>query len=150
LTGNNKGSDKGDDTNSEDNRIAIESNPGNNNHDKNNENNSGPERWILFLGIGILMVGVVLLALRSVLFSLILIVAGVSVFTYWLYANASANARPSNRMANIITDTEKQDEDCLCSICGHRVSGTCFQNRCACCLLMKDDKVIGHSNNSLQ
>jgi len=146
LTSNNKDNNKENNTNSKDNRIAIEPNPGNNKDDKSNGNNSGPERWILFLGIALMIIGVIFLTLRSVLFSLILIVAGVSVFTYWLYANA----RPRNRMANTITGTEKQDEDCLCSICGHRVSGTCFQNGCVCCLLMKDDKVIGHSNNPLQ
>ena len=146
MTSNSKDNNKGDNNNSEDNRIAIESNPVNNNHGKGKENNSGPERWILFLGIGIMIAGVVLLTLRSVLFSLILIVAGFSMFTYWLYSSA----RSRNHMANTITGTDKEEEDCLCSICGHRVSGTCIQNKCACCLLMKDDKVIGHSNNPLQ
>lgn len=146
MTRNNKEGDKGDNTNPEDNRISIKSNGGYHEQDKDNGNSSGPERWILYLGIGLTVMGVVLLTLRSVLFSLVLIIAGVSVFTYWFYANA----RLSGGRPNIITGAGKHDEECICSICGHRASGTCIQNRCPCCILMRDDKVIGHSNNPLQ
>jgi hypothetical protein len=53
LTSNNKDNNKENNTNSKDNRIANEPNPGNNKDDKSNGNNSGPERWILFLGIAL-------------------------------------------------------------------------------------------------
>jgi hypothetical protein len=26
----------------------------------------------------------------------------------------------------------------------------CLENKCVCCLVMKNEKVIGHSNNPLQ
>jgi hypothetical protein len=26
----------------------------------------------------------------------------------------------------------------------------CFQSRCACCLIMKENKVVGHSSSALQ
>jgi hypothetical protein len=148
MTKNNKQGDKEDNNNPEDNRIAVESNQGNNEQRKSYEYGSGPERWILYLGIAITVMGVVLLTLRSVIFSLVLIIAGVSVFTYWLYSNArlsGGGGKPS-----IITGADKHDEECICAICGHRASGMCIQNRCPCCILMKDDKIIGHSNNPLQ
>lgn len=110
-----------------------------------NENNyikATPERWILFLGIALLVIGVLFLTLRSVLFSLILIIAGVSVFTYWLYINTKSRDRS--------TTTEKLEGNCICSICGHRESGMCIEHKCACCILMRNNKIIGHSNNPLQ
>lgn len=147
MARDNKDGKNGDNTNSEDDRFTIESNKEKNNRTiGRNDSSLGSDRWTLFLGIGLMVLGIVLLTLRSVLFSLILIIAGVSVFTYWLYSNA----RQREGKPKIITGADKHDEECLCSICGHRVSGTCFEYKCACCLLMRENKVIGHSNNPLQ
>ena len=44
-----------------------------------------PERWILVLGLAILLSGVFLLTLRFALFNLMLIIIGVALSTYWLF-----------------------------------------------------------------
>jgi hypothetical protein len=43
-----------------------------------------------------------------------------------------------------------KSQPCTCAICNHDHEEMCFQNRCACCLISKNDEVIGHSNNALQ
>ena len=50
-----------------------------------NSNASNPERGILVLAIVILVLGAILLTLRSAIFSLILITVGIVLFTYWLF-----------------------------------------------------------------
>ncbi|MGH9985169.1 MAG: hypothetical protein ACRD8W_14590, partial [Nitrososphaeraceae archaeon] len=60
---------------------------GNNGEDEHSSysNRRTPELWILVLAITIVAFGVTLLALRSVIFSLMLITIGVSLFALWLY-----------------------------------------------------------------
>jgi hypothetical protein len=43
-----------------------------------------------------------------------------------------------------------KSQPCTCPVCNHDHEEVCFQNRCACCLIMKNDKVIGHSSSALQ
>jgi hypothetical protein len=48
-------------------------------------NASTQQGWVLVLSIALLLLGATLLSLRSALFSVALIIAGVALFTYWLY-----------------------------------------------------------------
>ena len=48
----------------------------------NASNKPTPERWILVLAMIVLACGVVLLALRSVIFSMVFITIGISLFAY--------------------------------------------------------------------
>ncbi len=45
---------------------------------------------------------------------------------------------------------KRKNPVCTCSICGHEKSDACIQEKCPCCISMKDNVVVGHSNNSLQ
>jgi hypothetical protein len=134
---------------------------GNDSNRHANDNVSTPDRWILVLGIAILIFGVILLTLRSVLFSLILITIGISLFTYWLYVSTRSREQSRNHTAYISSSANDDDDNtaitkgkregiCTCSICEHKESGICLQYKCACCILMRNNKVIGHSNNPLQ
>jgi len=58
-----------------------------------NSNASIQERWILVLGLTIIMLGVFLLTLRFALFSLILIIIGVAVSIYWLFGVITQNPK---------------------------------------------------------
>jgi hypothetical protein len=55
------------------------------NSSESTDDQSVPDRWILLCAIALLAIGVLLLALRSVIFSLILTTIGLSFFVYWLY-----------------------------------------------------------------
>ncbi len=117
---------------------------------------STPERWILVLAMIILGSGVVLLALRSVIFSLILLTIGISLFAYWLYTGVKAKEQKRLFTDNGINSStiqlrmDRHDEVCTCPICNHTQSDTCLKTRCPCCLLIRNKQIIGHFNNPLQ
>ena len=73
-------------------------------------------------------------------------VVGVSMIILWLYLNARTK-RQKNDEKNIIIITK---QPCICTICKHQESKICLQQKCACCIIMKEDTIIGHSNISLQ
>ncbi|MGH9978692.1 MAG: hypothetical protein ACRD8Z_23100, partial [Nitrososphaeraceae archaeon] len=104
---------------------------------------STPERWILVLAITILAFGVILLTLRSVIFSLILITIGISLFAYWSYLGV--RSKEQNQSLPEIKPGAKQTEYvCTCSICKHTESGSCMDRRCPCCILTRNKQIIGH------
>jgi hypothetical protein len=155
------------DSNGKNNPIESGGGSKNNNNNSNdsdrhtNNNISPPDRWILVLGIAILIFGVILLTLRSVLFSLILITIGISLFTYWLYVSTRSREQSRNRIAyissssandveNTATTRGKQETVCNCSICRHKESRLCLEMRCPCCILMRNKQIIGHFDNPLQ
>lgn len=110
-------------------------------------------RWVFATGITMILFGVILFALRAALISLFIIVIGVSLFTAWLYLSTKSKQQKGILVQDRLSKDEvriKSDEACICSICKHKVSNTCLNENCACCILMKDDSVVGHSNNPLQ
>jgi hypothetical protein len=117
---------------------------------------SGPERWILICALILLSFGVLLLALRSVIFSLILITTGISLFAYWLYVDVREREQrrlATNHNRNSLSAESavgKQDNVCTCSICKHTESSSCLEIRCPCCILTRNKQIIGHFNNPLQ
>lgn len=107
------------------------------------------ERWILVLGLTIIMLGVFLLALRFALFSLILIIIGVAVSIYWLFGVIRSGERQRQFSEDdlIFSKTRTVAKmNCTCSICKHTESKTCIGVRCACCVLMRNKQIIGHFN----
>lgn len=135
--------------NADDNSGDGSSDRGNN--DDNNQ--SAPERWILVLAVTILAFGFILLALRSVIFSLIFIVIGMSLFTYWLYVGVR-----SREQQHLFTDYNLDQSSnipgargakqvCTCPICKHTESKICLKRRCPCCILTRNKQIIGHFSN---
>lgn len=111
--------------------------------------NAPTERWVLVVSIALVLLGVTLLTLRSVLFSLVLIIAGIAIFTYWLYGVARSREvdrhLPDDR--TISSKPEVGAETfCTCPICKHTDSKTCIGIRCACCVLMRNKQIVGHFN----
>ena len=70
-------------------------------------------------------------------------IMGVSMIVLWLYLNAR-----TKRQKNDEKTITKQA--CICLICKHEESKICLQQKCVCCIIMKGDTIIGHSNNPLQ
>jgi hypothetical protein len=111
------------------------------------------QRWVLVVSIALVLLGVTLLTLRSVLFSLVLIIAGIAIFTYWLYGVARSREvdrhLPDDR--TISSKPEVGAETfCTCPICKHTDSKTCIGIRCACCVLMRNKQIVGHFNRPLE
>jgi hypothetical protein len=115
-----------------------------------------PERWILVLGMTILAFGVIMLTLRSVIFSVILIATGVSLFAYWLYIGVRLKEqnRPLNDFSvnsfSAKSRVKEAEHVCSCPICKHTESKACMKLRCPCCILTRNKQIIGHFDNPLQ
>jgi hypothetical protein len=60
----------------------------------------------------------------------------------WLYLNARTSKQKDNKTIIIVK------QPCICTICKHHESKICLQQICACCIIMKEDTIIGHSNNN--
>jgi hypothetical protein len=121
-----------------------------------NQQYSTPERWILVLAITILAFGVILLTLRSVIFSLILLTIGISLFAYWLYLGVRSREQnqslPGYVSSSAFTKRGARETElvCTCSVCKHSESRSCMERKCPCCILTRNKQIIGHFNNPLQ
>jgi hypothetical protein len=62
----------------------------------------------------------------------------------WMVVDARFFAPQSKRSGNA------KSQPCTCPICNHDSEELCFRNRCACCFIKKNDKVVGHSGSALQ
>jgi hypothetical protein len=67
---------------------------------------------------------------------------GVSAATLWLYLDTKYLSQPKR--------TFSPAQPCVCAVCKHENTVMCLENKCMCCLVTKNEKVIGHSNNPLQ
>lgn len=97
--------------------------------------------WPLMTGIAVIVFGVLLLIFRSgLLVSFIFIILGAILILSWyvLYTKKRVSL------------TSKYGTECICQICNHDKPLVCIKERCKCCTLMKENKIIGHSNNPLQ
>lgn len=115
----------------------------------NNEYSSSRPNWILILGLALIICGALLLTLRSVLFSIMLVTIGVSLFAYWLYTGTRRHESDSVVDNDGVNSDEEEEETtvCTCRICKHTGSRQCLQMKCACCILMRNKQIIGHFNN---
>lgn len=107
--------------------------------------------WVFAIGITLILLGVILFALRAALISLVIMIIGISLFTTWLYLSTRLKESKNLPQKGSLSNRQGElNEECICAICKHKVSTTCLNENCACCILMKDDSVVGHSNNPLQ
>lgn len=109
--------------------------------------------WVFAIGITLILLGVILFALRAALISLVIMIIGISLFTAWLYLSTRLKESKNLPQKGSLSNRQvlgELNEECICAICKHKVSTTCLNENCACCILMKDDSVVGHSNNPLQ
>lgn len=106
-------------------------------------------RWISSLGISTLCFGIALFVLRIPVRTIgIFFAIGIPLILLWLYVDEKS--KQQKKQIGNYSHIKIQKQVCICSICNHEQAGTCFDQKCACCLLMKGDKIIGHSINPLQ
>ena len=73
---------------------------------------------------------------------IIFYVIGISIVTLWMIVDARYFSTARKNIQPV--------QPCACPICNHDYARKCLQERCACCLVTKDEKVIGHSTSTLQ
>jgi hypothetical protein len=117
-------------------------------------------RWILALGLATLCFGIFLFVFRIPIRTIgIFFVLGIPLILLWLYAGDKSKQQRQQK-EKITSDpsssdnnnnlVQHQQQSCICSICKHEQAGVCLNQKCACCIIMKGNKVIGHSINPLQ
>lgn len=103
------------------------------------------QRWLVMITIATILFAIGLLILRVNLRTLLIFfVIGISAVTLWMFVDAKFLDSKSKRSSN------SKSQSCTCPVCNHDHEEMCFQNRCVCCLIVKDDKVVGHSSSALQ
>jgi hypothetical protein len=115
-------------------------------------------RWILTLGIATLCFGIFLFVLRIPIRTIgIFFVLGIPLILLWLYAGDKSKQQQQQK-GKIINNSSSSDnslvqhqqQSYICSICKHEQAVLCLNQKCACCIIMKGNKVAGHSINPLQ
>src|ERR671936_34285 len=116
-------------------------------------------RWILALGLATLCFGIFLFVFRIPIRTIgIFFVLGIPLILLWLYAGDKSKQQQQQQKGEIANNSDSstnnllqhQQQLCICSICKHEQAVLCLNQKCACCIIMKGDKVIGHSVNPLQ
>jgi len=103
--------------------------------------------WLSALGIATLCFGIFLFVLHVPIRTIgIFFVLGIPLILLWLYVDEKS--KPQQRKK--INDSINLEQQCICPICNHEQAGICLNQKCACCLNMGGDKVIGHSINPMQ
>lgn len=93
--------------------------------------------------ISMVIFGIAMFALRANIRTLAFLFGiGVAAATLWLYIDS----RYFSGKKQVFSNTQP----CTCAVCKHENTEVCFKENCGCCLLTKDEKVVGHSNNPLQ
>ena len=97
--------------------------------------------------IATILFAIALLILRINIRSLLIFFAlGISAVTLWMVVDARFFAHQGKKGGR----SNAKGQACTCPICNHDLEEMCFQNRCACCLISKNNEVIGHSSSALQ
>jgi hypothetical protein len=120
-------------------------------------------RWVLTLGLTTLCFGISLVVLHIPIRTIgIFFALGIPLILLWLYvSDKSRQQRHLQRQKDGKTINDfgnnnnqvvqhQQQQQCICSICKHEEAGVCLNQKCACCTIMKGNKIIGHSINPLQ
>ena len=106
-------------------------------------------RWLSALGIATLCFGIFLFVLRVPIRTIgIFFVLGIPLILLWLYVDDKSKQQQKGKISN--SSNLKHQQLCICSICKHEQAEICLNQKCACCIMMKGNKVIGHSINPMQ
>ncbi len=115
-------------------------------------------RWVLTLGLTTLCFGISLVVLHIPIRTIgIFFALGIPLILLWLYVGDKSRQQQSydgkttsDPGSSNNPDQHQLQQQCICSICNHEQAGVCLNQICACCTIMKDNKVVGHSINPLQ
>src|SRR5919202_4059177 len=117
------------------------------------ESSSLTTRWILALGLATLCFGIFLFVFRIPIRTIgIFFALGIPLILLWLYAGdkSKQQQQQKGKIANNSDSStnnllQHQQQLCICSICKHKQAVLCLNQKCACCIIMNGDKVIGYS-----
>ena len=106
-------------------------------------NPSATPLWPLIYGLGIVAFSILLLALRAGITTfLIFMTIGLAMIIFWVYYNARTKQNINIKFV--------AKQPCTCAICSHEKASLCLEQKCACCIVVKGESTIGHTNSPLQ
>ncbi|HET6588540.1 MAG: hypothetical protein AB7V56_05845 [Candidatus Nitrosocosmicus sp.] len=95
--------------------------------------------WPFWSGIGFALFGILLVAVRvNPRVSLVFFGVGLFLFVFWVYLILKTDRKKKAKTLSL--------QKCLCPICKHEATDLCVKQKCPCCVEMKDNTVMGHSN----
>ena len=122
-------------------------------------------RWILTLGLVTVCFGISLFVLHIPIRTIgVFFALGIPLILLWLYVGDKSKQQlqqqkkgktindpnsSSNNNDNLIQH-QLQQKSCICPICKHEQVEVCLDQRCACCIIIEGNNVVGHSINPLQ
>ena len=99
--------------------------------------------WPLIYGLGIVAFSILLLALRAgIAIFLIFMTIGLAMIIFWVYYNARTKQNSNMKFV--------AKQPCTCAICSHEKANFCLEQKCACCIVVKGESIVGHTNSPLQ
>jgi hypothetical protein len=99
--------------------------------------------WPLIYGLGIVAFSIFLFALRAgIAIFLIFMAIGIAMIIIWVYYNARTNQNGDIKFI--------AKQPCKCAICSHDKANLCLEQKCACCIVVKGESTVGHTNSALQ
>ena len=97
--------------------------------------------WPLITGIAVIAIAATLFIVRTVvIIPVIFLILGVILILSWYYIYTKKKMNLS----------QKYGQECICPICHHDRPVDCIEQKCKCCTILKNDKIVGHSNTPLQ
>jgi hypothetical protein len=99
--------------------------------------------WPLIYGLGIVAFSIFIFALRAgIAIFLIFMAIGIAMIIIWVYYNARTNQNGDIKFI--------AKQPCKCAICSHDKANLCLEQKCACCIVVKGESTVGHTNSALQ
>src|SRR5919202_2761094 len=116
-------------------------------------------RWILTLGLATLCFGISLFVLRIPIRTIgIFFALGIPLIVLWLYVgnkskeqqqllqqqkkgNTISDPSSNSNNDNLVQHQVQLQQSCICPICKHEQAQVCLNQKCACCIIMKGNKL---------
>ncbi|HEY7110729.1 MAG TPA: hypothetical protein VH415_14990 [Nitrososphaeraceae archaeon] len=104
-------------------------------------------RWLITLGVGTVLFAFSLMVLHVPARAIMIFFAlGIPVIFLWLYVDFKSKREKEETE----TRNRLEKQGCICAVCKHDNARECIDQRCPCCVSMKNNILIGHSINPLQ
>jgi hypothetical protein len=99
--------------------------------------------WPLIYGLVIVGFSVFLLAVRAgISIFVIFMIIGLGLIMFWVFYNAMTKQKSDMKLLT--------KQSCSCAICSHDKASFCLEQKCPCCIVVKGESTIGHTNSPLQ
>ena len=99
--------------------------------------------WPLIYGLVIVGFSVFLLAVRAgISIFVIFMIIGLGLIMFWAFYKAMTKQKSDMKLLT--------KEPCSCAICNHDKASFCLEQKCPCCIVVKGENTIGHTNSPLQ